>query len=218
MDGRKIQDSLSEINKNDIIRILSEATLNVLSDFTDIKLSDSQPVPTLTKSKNSSLQVLKIIEQKKSDSKLTKSKFKKYKTLEDDDDIESNKEKNLSDGEGSDNTVDYEGEFEPERIPSKYLNSFKTLENLKISSKKLDIKLVEIIPNKEIFNRVKSNEDSKYSLFKGVSMSKTDLAVYLNRIVFDFLPEKSTIIITFIYLDLFLNKTKITLNNENYKK
>lgn len=71
--------------------------------------------------------------------------------------------------------------------------------------------------NAEIFDRVNSIEHNDYLIFKG---NKLDISIleFIKKIVFDFKPANSTIILAFIYLDFFLNKTKITLNKENCKK
>lgn len=211
---------LLEISTNNIVKILSQATYNVLNDFTNInKPPNSKEEQT---EKQSSINQV----QRELDFSLNyKFKTAKSKLLLDEDtdkDISVNSSKTNSFCSDND-TIDYDNNKELVIAPANLFGSIKNLSEFKRTPSTLKIKLIEISPNsanKEIFNRVnsKDNKDNKeYSIFKGNQLD-IDLAEFVNKIVFDFKIAKSTIILAFIYLDHFLNKTKIALANENYKK
>ncbi len=213
--GEKIEELYSKSTKRDIINALIDATLNVLTDFENIKYSKLKVNANSPENEmNTNYKFPEIHFDSKDNAKSSclknlKSKRLTYKTTR----MET---KEFSDSSFcSNDTVEYEPDIKV-KIPAKIFDSIKTLYELRLSPQILDIKLIELDSNSEIFNRV-DKENHEYVVFNS-NCSEIDMAGYVKYLIFEFKPEKSTIIISFMYLDLLLNKTKIALNRDNYKK
>lgn len=215
--GERYGNNFCEINRKELMSILNDITFKVLEDFLNIKQSLQD-----NNSEIISLESQILSEFNKENLQINPlssyMSFGKIKPLSD----EHSKNNNLilknksSENSSSNAIIDLENKHQFDKLSNANI-SFRLKDQQTIHSD-LQKKLQREKLKGEIFNRVISNENNEYNIFEGnLSINKT-LLEFEDMIVYDFQLKKSTIIISFIYLDLILNTANIVLNKKNHRK